>query len=70
MCDNTKTYYVDKGLSYVEVQVQCGTTDPYGSRALCERCESDPRALREHLDIIENEEADNAWLRSAGWGEM
>lgn len=69
MCDNTRIYYVARGYSHSEVAVKCGTTDPYGGRCLCEACENDPNKLAEHERILANAEADNAWLRSAGWGE-
>lgn len=69
MCKNEVTYFVARGYSHREVQVQCGTTDPYGDRAQCEACQNNASARAEHERIMANSDADNAWLRSAGWGE-
>jgi len=70
MCNNTVSYWLPHGYDYKEYEVKCGNTDPYGGRALCEECEKNSSALAEHNRIIKNSEADNAWLKSAGWGEM
>ena len=70
MCDNKVSFHVPRGYSHREVMVKCGNTDPYGNRTICESCRHDPR----EMDSIERHErnaaADNAWLRSARWGEM
>lgn len=68
-CENTVTYYVASGYSHKAVEVSCGRTDPYGGRALCEACQENAAAREEHRRILEDAEADNAWLASAGWGE-
>lgn len=70
MCQNKVIYFIARGYSHKEVEVQCGTTDPYGDRALCEKCENNAAARAAHDRIMANSEADNAWLASAGWGEM
>ena len=70
MCDNMVDYYVPKGYDYKLVQTKCGITDVHGGRALCDKCEADPRTRDEHNRILENSKADNDWLQSAGWGEM
>jgi len=55
---------VPKGWDYKIVDYRCGSTGVYGQMILCEKCESQ----REHRESLA--EADNAWLRSAGWGEI
>ena len=69
-CDNRIPYFVARGFGHKEVMVKCGTTDPYGDRAQCEQCEKSPSARAEHRRIMDNADADNAWLKSAGWGEI
>jgi len=64
-CNNQVTFYIPRGYDYREVNVKCGNTAPDGSRALCDDC---PKDKYESHD--KNVEAGNAWLRSAGWGEM
>jgi|TARA_R110000737_G_scaffold186000_1_gene209121 hypothetical protein len=69
-CENKVSYYVPRGYDYREVFVKCGNTDPYGNRAICEECDSDPVKMK-RIEMHEaNVAADNAWLKSAGWGEM
>jgi len=67
MCNNVVTLYTPKGR---EVPLQCGSTGFHGERVICEPCRNDPDAMREIERHERNVEADNAWLRSAGWGEM
>lgn len=69
-CENTITYYVPRGYAFREVEVTCGTTDPHGNRAQCEECLNSRAAREENARILANSEADNAWMRSAGWGEI
>ena len=67
MCDNVVTRYTPKGR---EVPLRCGRTGFHGERIICDECRNDPHEMAEierHERMIE---ADNAWLRSAGWGEM
>ena len=66
-CENTVTLYTPKGR---EVPLQCGRTGFFGERVICEPCRNDRQAMREIEREERNIEADNAWLRSAGWGEM
>tara|TARA_R110000772_G_C13067422_1_gene415979 strand:+ start:297 stop:512 length:216 start_codon:yes stop_codon:yes gene_type:complete len=69
-CSNPVTYFVPRGYSHVEISISCGSTDHRGDRAICETCESSPaimKGIRAHEDAIN---ADNDWLRSAGWGEI
>ena len=70
MCTKQVSYFVASGFLYREVFVQCGRTDPHGGRALCDECASDKARRDEHRRILANSEADNAALRSAGWGEI
>lgn len=69
-CENKVSYYVQRGYGHKEVLVQCGRTDPYGDRALCEKCQNDKAARAEHNRIVQQSKEDNEWLASAGWGEM
>ena len=69
-CENKVSYHVPKGYDYKEVFVKCGNTDPDGNRAICEECASNPVIMRGIRQHEENVAADNAWLKSAGWGEM
>jgi|TARA_R100001530_G_scaffold100661_1_gene69997 hypothetical protein len=70
MCENTVTYVIPKGYDYKEVFGTCGQTGYDGGVLICQGCADDPRKLAE----IERHEAniahDNAWARSAGWGEF
>ena len=63
-CEN-RIYYVIplNGYDYREISMPCGRTDYYGFVRFCDDCEANP-------EDVENAKADNAWLRSAGWGEM
>jgi hypothetical protein len=71
MCENKISYMMPKGnFGYREYMVECGTTDPYGERAMCDTCYEDEHIRRNAQRQQENSDADNAWLRSAGWGEM
>lgn len=70
MCDNKVSYFVASGFSHKEVFVKCGNTDVYGGRAQCDDCQNNAAARAEHDRIMANSEADNAWLKSAGWGEI
>ena len=69
-CENTIPYFIASGWSHKEVAVKCGTTDPYGGRALCDQCASSKAERDEHERILANADADNAALASAGWGEI
>ena len=69
-CENKVSYYVPRGYDYREVFVKCGNTNPYGDRAICDKCGSSSVIMREISQHEENVDADNAWLKSAGWGEM
>lgn len=64
MCDNVVYQYVEHGFGHREVESKCGTTGIHGELLLCDSCEH----TRERREA--NSNADNAWLRSAGWGEM
>ena len=69
----TEFYYVPQrhpGYSHREVEVPCGNTNPFGGRAICDKCASNPAEMRRIEQHEENIEADNYALRSAGWGEM
>jgi hypothetical protein len=70
MCENTVTYYVPAGHDYKEVSGKCGQTGYHGDRLVCYDCERDPCRMAEIERHERSVAADNAWLRSAGWGEM
>ena len=38
--------------------------------AICDECESDPKAMRSIRNHQANVDADNAWNASAGYGEL
>jgi len=69
-CKNKISYHIPKGYDYKEVFVKCGTTDPFGNRAICDECYSNPAKMKGIKQQEENAAADNAWLESAGWGEI
>ena len=70
MCDNKVIFHVPHKYDYRKVERKCGETDPWGNRAICDKCASDPAEMQNIQQHEENMAADNAWLKSAGWGEM
>lgn len=68
-CNNMTTQTIPKGWDYVVRPIKCGNTTIHGTRAICDEC----RNNRDRMADIErqeaNIEADNAWARSAGYGE-
>ena len=66
-CENKVSFYTESGR---ELKVQCGRTNPYGDRTICESCSQDASEMKSIRDHEESVDADNAWLRSARWGEM
>ncbi len=73
MCDKEAFYYVPRGFDYKEIQTTCGsTTYQHGHvvTVFCADCENDEQVQAEHAARLEDSDADNAWLRSAGWGEI
>lgn len=70
MCDNMVSYYVPKGWDYKEIKTRCGNTAHDGSRAICDECLADKRKMENIHQQEENIAADNAWAKSAGWGEF
>jgi len=69
-CTNKVTQYIPKGYSYKEIQSPCGSTGIDGDRLLCDPCQNNRAKMAELRRHDANMEADNDWLRSAGWGEM
>ncbi len=69
MCDNTVTLYAPRGHDYKAYDIKCGNTDHNGDRAICDTCASDHAKMAEIKRHEANVKADNAWARSAGWGE-
>ena len=70
MCDNLVSYWVPRGFDYREVQTKCGNTDYYGEEAVCDDCAADPRARADLERRARLTAEDNAWARSAGWGDF
>lgn len=69
-CNNMTTQYVQKGWDYVERPIKCGNTRVDGSRAICDSCANDKAKMAEIERQEANIAADNAWAKSAGWGEF
>ena len=69
MCENSVVYYAPSGWDYKEGHGICGQTGYDGSRLICHDCAEDPDKLAEIERQEANIAADNAWARSAGWGE-
>lgn len=65
-CTNKIIKYVPRGYDYREVEYRCGSTGIHGEAIWCSECEGSDRVRQIEADS----EADNEWLRSAGWGEM
>ena len=70
MCRNEVTFYVARGYDSRAIELRCGNTDPHGGTVICKTCLGDPNEMRRIREHKENVAADNAWLRSANWGEM
>lgn len=70
MCENTVTYYVPKGYDFREIHGKCGNTGYDGNRLICQGCAEDPVKMGEIERQEENIAADNAWARSANYGEF
>ena len=73
MCDNEASYYVPRGYDYKEIKTTCGSTayqNGHVTTVFCDKCLNDPQVQAEHEARLEAADEDNAWLRSAGWGEM
>jgi hypothetical protein len=69
MCENKVSYHVASGYSYRETFVRCGSTDPYGYRAICDVCASQPAEMARIRAAEAAIDANNAWAASAGYGE-
>ena len=68
-CKNKVSYYLPHGYDYRESLVPCGSTDPHGDRAVCDKCASNPDIMRETQRQEANIKADNWAAASAGYGE-
>jgi len=66
-CMGSFEVYNSNGRPY---NISCGGTNYYGQSQLCPNCEDNESAREAHHRHLANAEADNSWLRSAGWGEM
>jgi len=63
-CTNKVTQYVPSGYDYRPVESDCGSTGIRGQLLLCDNCEHTRRKRENQY------KDDQAWLTSAGWGEM
>lgn len=73
MCDKEAFYHVPRGFDYKEIQTTCGSTTYQRGHVVtvfCYDCENDQQVQAEHAARLEDSDADNAWLGSAGWGEI
>ena len=52
------------------IQMKCGETNHHGMRVTCDSCLNSKESMQEIARQKANMDADNAWNRSAGWGEM
>jgi hypothetical protein len=52
------------------IQMKCGETNHHGMRVTCDPCLNSKESMQEIARQKANMDADNAWNRSAGWGEM
>ena len=52
------------------IQMKCGETNHHGMRVTCDSCLNNEESMREIDRQEANASADNAWNRSAGWGEI
>jgi hypothetical protein len=64
ICKNKVEVTVPRGWDYKVVEYPCSSTGPQGEMILCPQCE--PQRKNRQADA----DHDNAWLRSAGWGEI
>jgi len=63
-CDEKVIYHIERGIMrFVEVPVPCGNTDPYGSVALCPKCEHKRKSINERSAYINS-------LAPSNWGEF
>ena len=72
-CDNPAFYFVERGYSYKEVETRCGSTITkrgHVDKAFCDECANNKQKMTEHENRLRVSEEDNAWLASAGWGEI
>ena len=69
-CKNSVDVVVQGRYDSKIVEFQCGNTDHHGHRVTCDSCLNDPQEMQAIRNNQANADADNAWLASAGWGEM
>lgn len=70
MCDNKVIQYIPRGWDYREDVQTCGNTGYNGERLICDECQANADKMAQIKRQQANADADNAWLRSAGWGEI
>ena len=69
-CKNSVDVVVQGRYDSKIIEFQCGNTNHHGETTLCDSCLNDPVVVAELEQRQANADADNAWLASAGWGEM
>jgi len=71
-CKNEGFYFVPRGYSYRKIKARCGST-AYNNgvfTVFCKDCQNDKKKQAEHKRQLELSKEDNAWLASAGYGEI
>tara|TARA_B100000212_G_C27359251_1_gene527417 strand:+ start:671 stop:895 length:225 start_codon:yes stop_codon:yes gene_type:complete len=72
-CDNEATYFVERGFGFKEITTRCGSTTNQRGHVVtvfCDKCEADEQKMLAHEQRVRLADEDNAWLASAGWGEI
>ena len=72
-CNNEASYFVEKGYDYKEIKTRCGSTTYQRGHVVtvfCTDCENNEAKMAEHQRQLAISEEDNAWMESAGWGEI
>ena len=69
-CKNSVDVVVQGRYDSKIIQFTCGNTDHHGYRVTCDSCLNNPQEMQAIRNHQANADADNAWNRSAGWGEM
>jgi len=69
-CKNLQDVVVQGHYDSKIIKFKCGDTDHHGHRVTCDSCLNDPEERARIIRHQANVDADNSWLRSAGWGEI
>ena len=72
-CNNEASYFVEKVYDYKEIKTRCGSTTYQRGNVVtvfCDECAADEEKMLAHELRVRLADEDNAWLASAGWGEI